>query len=109
MAGANESALAFMVYDDVYGRGKVWLRPMPYSYRKEVLEELSRHGVSPGGETPPEIVRDFINDLYLYEIRLLKKRLKDGEIPMAEYADHVEALRNRYPILSLPLRYWTIE
>jgi hypothetical protein len=80
---------------------------MPYTYRKEVLEQLSRHGVTPGSETSPEFVREFINDLYVYEIRALRRRLKSGAIEMSDYANQVDALRNRYPILSLPLRYWT--
>jgi hypothetical protein len=78
-------------------------------YRDSVLAELARHGVAPCAETPPEIVHDFINDLYRYEIRSLKRRLKSGLIPQPEYAKHVEALRQRYPILSLPVRFWVEE
>ncbi len=70
------------------------------------MAELARHGVAPRDDTPPELVHDFINDLYLYEIRALRKRLLDGLIPKSEYARHVEALRRRYPILSLPTRHW---
>jgi hypothetical protein len=82
---------------------------MKYSYRKEVLQQLSRHGVTPHSETPPELVREFINDLYVYEIRAMKKRLQEGAIAMADYAARIEELRDRYPILSLPLRYWTTQ
>ena len=71
---------------------------MEYRYRSDVLEEIARHGVSPTSATPPELLREFINDLYLYEIRELRGRLKSGAIPMSDYASHVEALRNRYPI-----------
>ncbi len=79
---------------------------MPSKYRDTVLAELARHGVAPRDETPPEFVHEFINDLYLYEIRKLRARMLTGEIPKQEYAAHVERLRNRYPILSLPVRYW---
>lgn len=60
----------------------------------------------PRDDTPPESIHEFINDLYVYEIRALKARLLAGLIPKAEYAAHVEQLRKRYPILSLPVRYW---
>ena len=79
---------------------------MPSRYRDTVLAELARHGLAPRDETPPEFIHEFINDLYLYEIRKLRARMLAGEIPRKEYAAHVERLRNRYPILSLPVRYW---
>ena len=79
---------------------------MSPKYRDAVLAELARHGVAPRDETPPEFIHEFINDLYLYEIRRLRARMLAGEIPKKEYAAHVEQLRNRYPILSLPIRYW---
>jgi hypothetical protein len=79
---------------------------MPSKYRDTVLAELARHGVVPRDETPPAFIHEFINDLYLYEIRKLRARLLAGEIPKNEYAAHVERLRNRYPVLSLPVRYW---
>ncbi|HSE97519.1 MAG TPA: hypothetical protein VLD57_04560 [Blastocatellia bacterium] len=80
---------------------------MAYTYRKEVLEQLSRHGVTPTLASPPELIREFINDLYVYEIRALKGRLRGGEIAMSDYSRRIEALRNRYPVLSLPIKYWT--
>ena len=79
---------------------------MPSRYRDTVLAELARHGLAPRDETPPEFIHEFINDLYLYEIRKLRARMLAGEIPREEYAAHVERLRNRYPILLLPVRYW---
>ena len=80
---------------------------MGFKYRESVLEELARHGIAPGRDTPPEMVRDLVNDLYLYEIRRLKRRYIAGLVPKERYADEVAALRRRYPVLSLPLRYWT--
>lgn len=71
-----------------------------------MLAELARHGVMPRADTPPEFIHEFINDLYRYEIRKLRARLLAGEILRKDYAAHVERLRNRYPVLSLPVRYW---
>ena len=80
---------------------------MAFKYRDSVLVELARHGVKPCDDTPPELVHELINDLYVYEIRALRERQRAGLIPMHDYANHVKQLRNRYPILSLPLRHWT--
>lgn len=82
---------------------------MSFKYRESVLNELARHGVAPRDDTPPELIRDFINDLYVYEIRALKAQLKAGRFPKSEYAARVEQLRRRYPILSLPIQHWTEE
>lgn len=76
-------------------------------YRESVLAELARHGVCPTAETPPELIREFLNGLYVYEIRKLKQEMKLGLIPASEYAQHVRNLRDRYRLLSLPLRFWT--
>jgi hypothetical protein len=82
---------------------------MSFKYRESVLNELARHGVAPRDDTPPELIRDFINDLYVYEIRALKAKLQAGHFPKAEYAGHIGDLRRRYPILSLPVNHWTEE
>jgi hypothetical protein len=80
---------------------------MTFKYKEPVLAALARHGVRPGDDTPPDLVHDFVNDLYVYEIRALKRKQRAGLIPIRDYADHVKQLRSRYPILSLPVRYWT--
>lgn len=79
---------------------------MPSKYRESVLTEMARHGVMPLADTPPEFIHEYINALYVYEIRNLKARMLAGKIPRNEYAAHVERLRERYPLLSLPTRYW---
>jgi hypothetical protein len=79
---------------------------MRYRYREAVLEELLRHGVRPTDRTPPQLVKSFVNDLYRFEIRRLRDRLLQGEIPRPAYAGHVVELRKRYPVLSLDLRRW---
>jgi hypothetical protein len=77
-----------------------------FRYRETVLRELARHGIIPRDDTPPELAHQFVTDLHLFEIRRLKKQMLAGEIPKDEYAKTVEALRKRYPILSLPVRFW---
>jgi hypothetical protein len=80
---------------------------MAFIYRETVLTQLLRHGVKPNPETPPALVHDFINDLYLYEIRSLKKRMLEGNIPRAEYSEYVRRLRDSYPVLGFPVQLWT--
>ena len=80
---------------------------MSQKYLESVLNELARHGVAPRADTPPELIRDFINDLYVYEIRALRAKLKAGHFPKRDYAGRVDELRRRYPILSLPVNHWT--
>jgi len=72
-----------------------------FTYRADVLRELSRHGVQPTVHSRPELVRDFVRDLYKYEIRRLKERMLRNEFARAEYAARVEALRRQYPVLAL--------
>jgi hypothetical protein len=79
---------------------------MAFKYRQTVLSELSRHGVKPLEDTPPGLVHDFINDLYRYEIRALRADMLTGAFPKSDYAERVDELRKRYPILSLPVDYW---
>ena len=80
---------------------------MSFKYRDTVLSELARHGAIPCEDTPPELVHEFINDLYRFEIRALRRQMKAGLIVKSDYAQNVERLRERYPILSLPVRFWT--
>lgn len=74
---------------------------MSYTYRADVLRELERHGVRPTPDTSPQLVRDYVRDLYKYEIRVLRSRMLREEFPRQEYSERVEALRNRYPVLAL--------
>jgi len=75
-------------------------------YRADVLEQLWRHGVQPKHDTPPGLVRDYVRDLYRYEIRRLRDRYVGGEFPKAEYSERVDRLRRTYPVLALPAREW---
>jgi hypothetical protein len=47
----------------------------PFHYRADVLEHLWRHGVHPSSRTQPHLVREFVRDLYRYEIRQLRGRM----------------------------------
>jgi hypothetical protein len=82
---------------------------MAFKYREMVIHHLLSHGIRPDATTPPELVRDFINGLYLYEIRKLKSHLQNGLIAQKDYAGAVLSLRNRYPVLGIPLQFWTDE
>ena len=70
-------------------------------YRADVLAHLLRHGVRPTDRTRPELVRDFVRDLYKYEIRCLRERYVRRDFPKIEYAGRVDELRRRYPVLAL--------
>ena len=74
---------------------------MEYQYKPGVLEQLQMHGIRPRPTTPPELVREYVNDLYRYEIRRLRERLLRGEFPKHTYFDRVVSLRNKYSVLAL--------
>jgi hypothetical protein len=77
-----------------------------YRYKADVLEQLARHGVKPRPTTSPELLRDFVNDLYRFELRRLRDRLIRREIAKPDYYAHVVEVRNRYRLLSLKLWQW---
>lgn len=72
-----------------------------FRYRADVLEHLARHGIQPTDQTRPELVREFVRDLYKYEIRRLRDRMLSHQFPRDEYAARVDALRRCYPVLAL--------
>jgi hypothetical protein len=77
-----------------------------FVYRPEVLEALVRHGVRPTSATPPELVHEFVSDLYRFEIRRLRDRLLRNEFPKREYAGRVIELRDRYRVISMRPLDW---
>jgi hypothetical protein len=79
-----------------------------YRYRPEVLTQLWIHGVQPTSSTPPQLVHEFVSDLYRYELRRLRDRLVGGEIPKAGYYDRVVQLRMKYPLVSSKPHQWLI-
>ena len=80
-----------------------------FAYRPDVLAHLLRHGIRPTERTRPELVRDFVRDLYKYEIRALRQRYLRGDFPKVEYAGRVDALRLQYPVLALQAREFLVE
>ena len=72
-----------------------------YHYRLDVLEQLSRHGIHPKSSTRPELVHEFVSDLYRFELRRLRDRLVRKQIPKIGYFDRVVDLRRKYPLVSL--------
>ena len=74
-----------------------------------MLELLAAHGARPEDHTPPELLREFINDLYRYELRRLRAALLSGAFPKPEYYGRVVELRRRYPLLSIKTAQWLDE
>ena len=77
-----------------------------YRYRADVIEQLWLHGVHPVSSTPPELVHEFVSDLYRFELRRLRDRLVRKDIPKTGYYDRVVALRRKYPLISLKPAQW---
>ncbi len=78
----------------------------PFRYRAEVLDRLLRHGARATPHTRPELVHEFVSDLYRLELRRLRDRLRRGEFPKSEYYGRVVALRTRYQIISMRPSEW---
>ena len=79
-----------------------------FTYNRRVLEALAAHGLIPRPDTTPQALRDAVRDLYRYEIKRLRSSLLAGHIAKRDYADHVVMLRQKYPLLSLPLELWGV-
>jgi hypothetical protein len=75
--------------------------------RPRVAEALRAHGIEPTGGEEPAVLRERLNDRYLEEVRRLKERQVAGEIPLRDYASRVTELRDRFPLLGLPLAHWS--
>jgi hypothetical protein len=76
-------------------------------FRPAVQEELRRHGLEPRPDDTPAALRERLNDVYLEEVRSLRARQVAGEIPLRDYAASVQTLKERYPLLGVPLGQWT--
>lgn len=75
----------------------------PWTYPRELLEALGGFGLAPFGRTPPTMVRDALNDLYRYELRRLRDRLRAGHVGKPAYLAEVVRLRKTYwPLTMLP-------
>ena len=71
-----------------------------------ILDALLRYGARPTPATRPELVHEFVSDLYRHELRRLRDRLIAKEFPKAEYFGRVVALRNRYRIIAMRPTEW---
>ena len=83
-------------------------RGVRYIYNLQVLEELCRHGVRPTPTTRPQLVHEFVNDLYRFELRRLRQRQGRGEIKKRDYSGYVVVLRKKYILVSVPVSRWAI-
>ena len=79
---------------------------MIYRYKAKILAQLATHGVIPKPTTPPTTARSVVNDIYRYELRLLRNRYLVGEFSKKDYYDKVVEIRNRYPVMAVLTRYW---
>jgi hypothetical protein len=70
---------------------------------------LWRHGVQPTPSTRPELVHEFVSDLYRFELRRMRDRLVRKEIPKVGYYDRVVELRRKYPLVSVKAAEWLEE
>ena len=77
-----------------------------YRYHPAVLDQLAAHGIMPTATTSPDLVHEYLNDLYRYELRRLRRRLLDQQIRKADYYGHVVELRRKYPLLSIRRTQW---
>jgi hypothetical protein len=77
------------------------------SLRPQVRAALAAHGVEPRDDDTPASLKDRLNDAYLVEVRRLRDRQRQGEIPLGDYAAHAEALKESFVLLGLPLDLWT--
>jgi len=79
-----------------------------YRYKAEILAQLAEHGVIPKPTTPPTTARGVVNDIYRYELRKLRDRYLVGEFSKQDYYRMVVEVRNRYPVMTVLTRHWTM-
>lgn len=79
---------------------------MSWTYPPELLTALAGHGVAPRSDVHPRFVRDYVSDLYRFEIRRLRERRATGVVRKEDYVDRVIALRKQYWVLTLEPSAW---
>lgn len=85
---------------------------MVYRYRSAIRTLIQYHGVHPRASTPPDLIREFLNSLYVFEIRELRRQRREveeifGTQPLDGYSKQVQELKDRYPVLAIPVSHWT--
>ena len=83
-----------------------YMSQVQWTYPDELRDALLNFGLAPRPDTPPRFVRDQLSDLYRYEIRGLRGRLRGGEFPKADYVGRVVGLRKKYWPLALTPEQW---
>ena len=81
---------------------------MEFQYQPDILAQLLTHGIRPRPHTRPAHVFRFLGDLYRYELRRLKRLREMAVVAPSEYGGRVVELRRRYPLVSVPVRHWTV-
>lgn len=79
---------------------------MPFAWDPDMLEALTALGISPRPETPPAFAKDYVSQLYRYELRRLRDHYVAGEFTKSEFHARIIALRPRYWMLSIPAARW---
>ena len=69
-------------------------------------ELLASHGVIPKPTTPPTTARAVVNDIYRYELRLLRDRYLVGEFSKQAYYDKVVETEIATLSWRVLTRYW---
>lgn len=83
-----------------------------YRYRPAILAELARRGIVPTSATPPQLLRDLVSALYVFEIRDRKLRHRElerilGPQTLDAYREAIRSLKVKYqPLLGLPAERW---
>ena len=76
------------------------------SWDPQMLDALAGLGLAPKDDTPPELLREHLNDLYRFELRRLRDSLRAGQVAKADYIGHVLELRKKYWMLSVRVDKW---
>jgi hypothetical protein len=78
----------------------------PWIYPPEFMTALAALGVAPTPRTPPSLARGAVDELYKYELRRLRDRLRTHQVERRDYTSRVIDLRRKYWVLTLPLAAW---
>ena len=81
---------------------------MEFQYQPDALAQLLTHGIRPLPRTRPAFVFRHLGELYRYELRRLKRMRAQGVILAGDYGARVIQLRRQYPLVSVPVKYWTV-
>jgi hypothetical protein len=79
---------------------------MRFTWDPDMLNALAGLGIRPGPRTSPVFVKDYVSQLYRYELRRLRAGLVGGQIAKADYKSLIIGLRPRYWMLSIPAARW---